>query len=135
MQNKEIKINMLVLFDEYWNGNTTNVLFVEHGEQSGNNRIDKLHALKIFGKDEPQEEYQSIKTLGIGILRKSFEDKTFRFNAQIDFYMGLHDFIDIYEIPPPNPTYQIIARGTTSGLEFTLAYVLESRIDYSHEQF
>jgi hypothetical protein len=135
MQNKKIEISMLVMFNEYWKGNTIDVLFIEKGEQAGDNRLDKLHALKIYGIDDPKEEYQSIKTFGIGILRRSFEDKTYRFNSQIDFYMGLHDFNDIYEIPPPNPTYQIIARGTTSGLEFTLAYVLESHIDYSHEQF
>jgi hypothetical protein len=134
MNNSEVKINMLTLFNEYWKGRTINVLFVEKGNVEGSHRLDKLHALQIYGEDDPQHPYMSIHTLGIGILRKSYEDKTFKFNSQIDFYMGLHDFIDIYEIPPPNPTYQLIARGISSGLEYTLAYALETLIDYSHEQ-
>jgi hypothetical protein len=137
MQNSKITIDMLTNLDDYWDGFTKKVLFIENADSTmdGNYRVYKLHALQIFGNDEPDKNYQSIKTLGIGIFRKCFDDKEFKFTSQIDFYMGLYEFMSIYEIPPPNPTYQIISRGASSGIEFALAYVLESDIDFSHGQF
>ena len=135
MKSNEISIDMLTLFDDYWNGNTIDVLYIERGKaEAGNNRLDKVYALRVFGKDAQEEPYQSIKTMGIGVYRKSFDDKAFKFTSQIDFYMGLHDFNIIYEIPPPNPSYQLISKGSASGLEYSLAYILESQIDFSHEQ-
>lgn len=135
MKSSEISIDMLSLFYEYWNGNTLNVLYVERGEsQAGGNRLDKIYALRVYGKDAPEKPYKSIEVRGIGIYKKSFDDKTFKYTSQIDFYMGLHDFYVIYEIPPPNPSYQLISRGAASGLEYAIAYILESQIDFSHEQ-
>lgn len=135
MKSNQISIDMLTSFDDYWNENTIDVLYIERGKaEAGNNRLDKLYALRVYGKDAAEEPYQSIEIKGIGIYKKRFDDKAFKFTSQIDFYMGLHDFNVIYEVPPLNPSYQIISRGSASGIEYALAYILECHIDFSHEQ-
>lgn len=136
MKSSEISLDMLPSFYEYWKGDTLNVLYFERGnKQAGKNRLDKVYALRIFGKDRPEEQYQSVKVRGIGIYKKSYEDSVYKYSSEIHFYMGLYDFHIIYEIPPPNPSYHLISRGMASGLEYALAHILESQIEFSHEQF